>query len=1420
MKRKLNKKLFIWLLAGTIVLGGAVHGVHILQAKQTAKGLLRMADEAEGKDPPDLVKAADYLYRYLQFVPKDHKTLARYGLILDKQADKKPKLRERAFMVLDQAVRLDPERSDVRLVVVRLAMNLRRFADAKVHLAVLLEAAPKDGELHRLLGMCEAGAGKYKEAVVSLERAIQYPPTKIESYVFLATILWHHCQDGKTADGKTAGDVMDLMVDQKKSFQALLARAAYLHERSKAQVIIADQVDFLKRAGDDIAAARALAPDDATVLLETAGWWIAQSKADGGRHNARLFIVARADLERGLSLHPREPRLYLSLCRLEMTAGRMEHAVGCLRQGLKEVAAEDRSELLFTLAGLLIDQGSLSEARDIMADIRRAVPVSSARLDYLDACMLMKKGELVKATHALETVRPLLSNWPALSQRADFLLGDCNEQLGDAEQQYMAFRRALSVDPLSIPAAHGMGKALIALGKRDDAIQVYRQLVSRAPGFKLMIARLLVQQNLGVRKDLQDWNQVDALLTELKAANPNSSAILTEIHLLEAEAMAARGNLAGAQKLLAKARADEDKVELWIAQANLAGRDPKGGSQAALTILKEAEGKFGDRAELRLAFAWAWARQGGEEAAQALTRLTENLERFDQAVQRRLLREFATIYTFLADPVRAEQFLRRLEKLEPYNLTVKLSLFDLALESENAAAMGKLIEDMREIEGVKGTLWRYAEANRLIGLARKGDKRQLDEANQVLLKLAAERPSWHLLPASQGYIQELLSKWDAAGKLYHQAWKLGDRRLAVVRRAAISLYERREYDALREVLDTLAVLPVDLQQIAVALSLRSEDYPQALALAKKAVDDNPNDYRTYLGLAQVYMESGKKGEAEPVLRKAVTLASDVPEPWVVLVNYLVLTGQKKEAEIEIRNAEQKLPAKQAPLALAQCYETVGNLEQAKAWHQKAIAAQAENVPALQSMVNFNLRHGHVEDAEKYLRQIIALKHKNPVEAKAAQEQLGLLLVSSGKNYQESRKTLEELGLLPASGQTISGEETIEQLRAKATALAVLGRRPDRLAAMRILEKMRDRQPLTSNDQFLLAQMYESVGEWPKAKIEASALVGKEGKNLMYLAWFARRLLLHGEADAVPPLLAKLEKFYGNAGATVEITARLLHAQGKGKKVPELLQQYAQKNEEQTPAIALLLVELKQPEAAEDMLRKYVDKSKVPESSLILAQLLGRQQGRLDEALDLCEKAVPTCRPEMVAGVCVSILYGAKPGKEQCQRVEKLLTAAIQKERKAILLDHLGALHNLQGNFAEAEAAYRGALQLDATDKTALNNLAWLLAFQPQKNAEALDLVERAIKISGPLPGLLDTRGKIHLAAGRVAKAVEDLKNAVEEQPSASRYFHLVEAYQLANRPDDARIAWAAAKRDFGLTENSVHPLERAAYQKLRGELER
>ncbi len=281
-----------------VVLALTAVGVHFLHAYQVARNagvLLDQADQARqeadaakkagnaAKAADSLAKAADYLGRYLGFHPDDAGAVAKLGLVLEEQA-RSPLQKQRAFLVLDKAVRLDPTRADVRRRLADLAVAIGRTLDAREHLNYLLNGpAPDDPELEYLLGRSEEADAHFLEAKAAYEKAIHHGPRRVATYVRLASLLRRRGDqlatdpgDGKShkdADGVTRyANPQDVMEDMVKasdppSAEALLARSGYLRE-----------IGLFADAARDMDAARAMAPEEVEVLLASAE--LEQEKGD------------------------------------------------------------------------------------------------------------------------------------------------------------------------------------------------------------------------------------------------------------------------------------------------------------------------------------------------------------------------------------------------------------------------------------------------------------------------------------------------------------------------------------------------------------------------------------------------------------------------------------------------------------------------------------------------------------------------------------------------------------------------------------------------------------------------------------------------------------------------------------------------------------------------------------------------------------------------------------------------------------------------------------------------------------------------------------------------------------------------------------------------------------------------------------
>src|SRR6185369_15000817 len=119
-------------------------------------------------------------------------------------------------------------------------------------------------------------------------------------------------------------------------------------------------------------------------------------------------------------------------------------------------------------------------------------------------------------------------------------------------------------------------------------------------------------------------------------------------------------------------------------------------------------------------------------------------------------------------------------------------------------------------------------------------------------------------------------------------------------------------------------------------------------------------------------------------------------------------------------------------------------------------------------------------------------------------------------------------------------DNIEEQRARAVVLSAHKGRKQRQKAVGLLEDIRTKQPLTAEEQFLLAQLYESVGDWGKSQQQMIQLLTAHSSQGRYLMHYSRSLLRRGETGEAEVWLEKLTRAVGSADnfALVELKARL------------------------------------------------------------------------------------------------------------------------------------------------------------------------------------------------------------------------------------------------------------------------------------------
>lgn len=1432
MKRRLNRALFLWLVGVVVALGVGLHFLHGAQVHRSAKVLLEQAQKAEEDQKPD--RARDYLERYLAVQPRDIEAWLRLADLLERGGRAGS---AQAVRALEKALQKDPSREDILLRVVRLYLGMQppSFSGAKPHLDVLLglPGQDQDVEVQELAGRVEEGLGHFEQGQGRLpgarehyEKALELAPDRVEAYTRLAELLRLRLNDATQAD-----TLMDarresqggLIASNPTSAKAFLARASYRERHGL------DPSGELARR--DIAKALEIAPNDVDVLV-AAGLL---------ERDAGALEIARVHLDKARGIAPDRPELYQALADLEVKGarsapdeptrkGRMQAAVKWLEDGIKELP--EAMTLHYSLAGTLAQAQRYEEAEKVIERLQKA-GLRPELAQYLNAHVLMGKKEWQKALGQLEPAQLFLASrhdMRELNKQVLLMIGDCYTHLNDPNRRYDAYRRAAAIDvgsgpesdPLWAKARLMLAESLRAQGKIDQAIQEYMLILPRTPELRLPLAQLMTMQNLRLPPDQQRWPFVERLLDDLDKAKPNTM----EAAILRAEVLFANKRAPEARAVLEKARdAHPKRIEPWLALAGLAERQ----NEDVLAVLDAAQGALGPRLEWLVARAGYWGRKKGPGAPDALVQLERDANTLRDEQQNRLWREIATAHAALGMYDRAHALWRQLADRQPNDLGIQMTGFDLALQAKDEEAAAKNAERIRELEGPDGTRAQCAEA---LLLTRKsialppGDAertRMLARARDLLVRTAAARPNWSRAAVAQAEVAVAQGLDDEAMRFYLRAIDdLGDRSPASIIAAAQVFYNNRRFtDADRMVrLLREANVPIsgELRRLVAEIALQNRDYLRALEQAQELISDDSDNPKDLIWLGRLRWAAGQP-EAERVLRRAVEVGKDQPETHLTLVAYLAMNGRKEQAIEALDRASADLPPEKATLMLAEGNEVAGRLDQAREKYDQALKEQPNDLLTLRAVAAFQLRQGRFREATPHLRAIIE-KHPQSAEARAARRTL-VLVTAAGGNPREALKAMENLGLAATPGADgMPGQSNLDDMRTRAQVLALQPNRRQRQEAINLLNQLLASDRPRASDLFLLAQLHEANGNWDESRKAMTRLL-ESTPEPSYLATFARSLLRHDNLPDARKYLAQLERVAAKQPVTVEIKARVLHAEQKDAEAVKLVREFALAQPQRLLASAQLMEDLKQTEAAEELYREYVKQNEGKEASavLALAGFLGRA-GRTAEALTLIDDKVWNRLPaELASNSSVVLLYGAKADSSQYDRVDARIQKAISEHPNAVSLQFdLANLRALQGRYDEAAQIYRTIFDRDSSRGSTLNNLAWMLALQGGKADEAMQAIIKAMELEGETPELLDTRALIYLEQNKLDDAIQDLENALVVQPkNPEMLFHLAAAYQLSGRTSEATETFRQAQA-LGLVPEKLHPLERPRFTRMAAEL--
>jgi tetratricopeptide (TPR) repeat protein len=1185
------------------------------------------------------------------------------------------------------------------------------------------------------------------------------------------------------------------------SHEAYLARARYKMEFQLG--------DFRTDAEE----AFRLAPDDPEAILLSARAMQLSGKS----------TEAAARLEEGIRKHPSDARMYRHLAWIEYFAKRHESARRWLQAGI--VACPDAHELHTALAEILIQGKMFDQVQAILSDLK-ARGIREDLLKYLTARIAVERGDWADAVTQLEQLRTESRTNPEVTTQVHILLAHCFRQLGDTDRQAESLRRVLESDAQSLPARLGLAALYTSIGRLDDAIKEYEQILQlpHAPDpIALELARLKIIRKRRYRGDPTPWSEIEKLIVHAeKRGQPPIDAVL-----VRAEFLQARRRDGEAKRLLAQHVPESKDPRAWVQYARVAEQVDGTGPD----ILDQARRTIGDRPEFRIQLASILIARSPLAARGLLDDLARVPPQWTPEQRQSLLQGLAELHLLIHDRATARRYLQELAADRPNDVPTRLLLAETALQDGLLDAIPALLRDIRRVEPPGSASGDLLEIRYALSLAEQGDRSVLERVRPKLDALAQQRPNSPMIHQCLGRWAELESDKSRAVQHYRQAIELGDTDLQIPHRLIRLLLDMKqpaEAEAVLHRLQQHAMLPRDKQRsflAQVAPLLQSATVQQ---MALQSTDEASEDPRQWIWLGKIRWDTGDRRAALQSFQTAVAKGRHLVETWTTWIEALVADGQTSEAERLLDRASRELPADLARRVRTVGLELMQNSDQALGEYRAMFASDTVDPVLLRRGIRLFLISGRSREAIDILESL--LKKPNSLsraDLAWVRRNLAVLGIADrteqqfARGFELLRQNEAELG------------PNVEDLRAQIvlwTQQPNTGSKPKpRQKAIEALEEMIRQGQAGREDRFVLAKLYDTEGNWDKAESHYRAVMVADPNNPLPRAYLIRRLLHRGKLAEVPELLQQLEKLGPNPALLAGLRSRYLFRSGQIAGVLEYLSTYVRSAEKPADEMhrafvagSLLdeFVRMGTQLAAEERfrlreasLRHYEKSSRLHPEAVVRMVGLWSRTGQRATALRWLRDPRMKIPIQVRASAEIASLRDAHADDSECRQVEQWLKEAAKQHPDVDLDMHRAELAELRHEFGQAAELYRKVLQRHPDHVAALNNLAWVLAHE-SPSAEALQLVQRAILLAGPIADLLDTRARAYLALGRAIEAIQDLEDALADAPTAMRYFHLAMAHDRVGNASAAQDALRSAL-EWGFDERDLHPVDWPDLERLK-----
>ena len=560
----------------------------------------------------------------------------------------------------------------------------------------------------------------------------------------------------------------------------------------------------------------------------------------------------------------------------------------------------------------------------------------------------------------------------------------------------------------------------------------------------------------------------------------------------------------------------------------------------------------------------------------------------------------------------------------------------------------------------------------------------------------------------------------------------------------------------------LAKSPADLRTSLTLAQLKAarKDLDGAEEVLAKAAANNPKSADALVHLGWFHLGRRKLDLAQAEIQQALALDPQNLIGMMALGVLHVQSHRVNEAEAVLKKLSEH-PDKSYEAVYGAFLFDHGKREEALKEFQRLAAVNPDDRTARQRLYNILVAMKRLPDAEKLMAD--ALK-RNPKDSDALVRR-GEMYVRSGRIREAEADIQQVLHFMPDSADA-------HLAMAKLFALQGLGKS----------ERQELSEALKLNPRLLparagLARSLTVANDTKGALALLDAAPSEQKDSLGVIAARNWAYLKAGNVKAARPLIDRVLKMERVPEVVLQDGyARIQEHDFRGamSSAEELLRQRPG-NVQAARLLADASMGQNQTPVAIDRLRRLVTQTAAAAESAPLQILLGEllsSQGDRAEARQAFEAAKAAAPESADPDIALAQLDFKERRFEEVRKRMAVLTAADKHNSRALLL--LANAGNAAGDRTAAMKGYRDVLEFDPANLIALNNLAYLTAYQNPD--EALAVAQKAMEIAPDSPGLHDTLGWVYYRKASYPRAIEYLEMAVRKDPTPTYEYHLGKAY--------------------------------------------